>query len=65
MQEFIMGILTMVCLILILVVIYLLKYNKYKVDELTEEEKRIQEEQRQHYNNMLNFDAVQAYGGKK
>ena len=51
--------------VLISVILFLL-YEKYKPDgvgKLTEEQEKKAREQNEHYNNMLNYNATQAYGG--
>jgi hypothetical protein len=51
---------------LLVAVIGVLLYDKFKpiqVSGLTKEQEKKAREQNEHYNNMLNYNASQAYGG--
>jgi len=63
MLGFVIGLLLALCVYLV--------YDKFKPnviesieDTRTDEEKRKEKEYEEHYNNMMNYNAEKAYGGK-
>ncbi len=64
MINFLLGTLFIICIILIIAVIYLVKYHvKGNSIIRTKEDIEKEKEEHKHYGNMMNYSADKAYGG--
>lgn len=63
MLGFITGVLTMICVALVLTIIYLIKRPKSELQKQTEEELRKMKEYNSHYDNLMNYNLNIAYSG--